>query len=62
MQKEVNQNQFGFQVVCAWCGAVIRQNSAKNSQGMCLQCYARILREHNRSYAQAGKSLKASER
>lgn len=29
---------------------------------MCLQCHARMLREYTRSYTQAEKSLKSSER
>lgn len=41
-----------FKVVCTWCGAVIRRTSARDSRGMCLKCYALMLREHARSTAE----------
>jgi ribosomal protein L37AE/L43A len=62
MDKAANQHETEFQVVCAWCGALIRHSRRKNSLGMCLQCHARMLREYTRSYTQAEKSLKSSER
>ena len=37
-----------FKVECTWCGGIIRRTSAKDSRGMCLKCYARMLGEHGR--------------
>ncbi|HMF55352.1 MAG TPA: hypothetical protein VK619_03245 [Pyrinomonadaceae bacterium] len=35
-----------YRVECAWCGIIIRRTNSKNSRGMCLKCYARMLGEH----------------
>ncbi|HEX8851864.1 MAG TPA: hypothetical protein VF754_00175 [Pyrinomonadaceae bacterium] len=58
----MNQHERGFRVVCAWCDALIRRSSTKDSLGMCLQCHARMVRENRRSYGQAEKPFKSSER
>lgn len=50
-----------FKVVCVWCGGLIRHSSVKESRGMCLECYARLLNEHFRPQ-QANAPLRASER
>lgn len=42
-----------FKVVCVWCGGLIRHSPVKESRGMCLACYARMLNEHFRQH-QAG--------
>ncbi|MDQ3805365.1 MAG: hypothetical protein M3416_16235 [Acidobacteriota bacterium] len=41
-------------MVCTWCGALIRHNHVKDSRGMCLECYARLLNEHFRPLRAAG--------
>ncbi len=52
-----------FRVVCTWCGAVIGPTTAgRTSRGMCLECYARMLHDYNRTYRRAGEHFKASER
>jgi hypothetical protein len=51
-----------FKVVCVWCGDVIRFNHSKNSQGMCMKCHARMLRDYNLAHMQRDASLRASER
>ena len=43
-----------FKVLCEWCGGLIRRSSVKDSRGMCLTCYARMLNEHFRQH-QAGR-------
>ena len=48
MNKQLSQDELRFKVVCSWCGVVIRRASVKDSHGMCLKCYARMLREHSR--------------
>ena len=35
-----------FQIKCSWCGVLIRANTAKDSEQMCLICYARMLNEY----------------
>ncbi|HEY0547817.1 MAG TPA: hypothetical protein VGC91_20730 [Pyrinomonadaceae bacterium] len=51
-----------FKVVCSWCGVIIRRNSAKDSRGMCLKCYARMLGEHGHSHEQGNISRRVSDR
>jgi hypothetical protein len=46
--RESAEGDLRFKAVCSWCGAVIRRTSARDSRGMCLKCYALMLREHTR--------------
>jgi hypothetical protein len=62
MNREVGRERLTFKVECTWCGAVIRRNSVKDSRGMCLKCYARMLSEHVRSQESAASTRWASER
>lgn len=45
MNREVSAEELQFKVVCTWCGVIIRRDSAKDSHGMCLKCYSRMLSE-----------------
>ena len=49
--REVNapQGDESFEVVCSWCGGVIRRATAKPTRGMCQPCFARMMREHGRA-------------
>jgi ribosomal protein L40E len=62
MSRRVTQERVNYQVVCTWCGATIRHNNVKESRGMCLKCYARMLTEHTRTYQLTNKHSKVSER
>jgi hypothetical protein len=33
-------------VVCSWCGAIIRSNAEENEEQMCLICHARMLNDY----------------
>jgi hypothetical protein len=35
-----------FNVVCSWCGEVIRSNAAEGAERMCLICHARMLNDY----------------
>jgi hypothetical protein len=48
--KAVEQTGLKFKVECTWCGTIIRRSSVKDSRGMCLRCYARMLSEHGRPH------------
>jgi len=50
MQNESRREDLSFKVECSWCGRVIRRNNTKDSHGMCLKCYARMLGEHGHSH------------
>lgn len=50
MNGETSREELKFKVMCAWCGSVIRRTSVKDSHGMCLKCYARMLGEHGHSH------------
>ena len=39
-----------FKVLCVWCGGLIRHSNVKESRGMCLNCYSRMLNEHFRQH------------
>jgi hypothetical protein len=49
MQGETERENLSFKVECSWCGQVIRLNNDKDSHGMCLKCYGRMLGEHEHS-------------
>ena len=51
-----------FKVVCAWCGAFIRLRERKDSQGMCVDSFRRLLHERTRGQARAAPPDKASDR
>lgn len=61
MKNEKAERSPGFKVVCTWCGGLIRHNHVKDSRGMCLECYARLLNEHFRPF-RAGAAPRQSER
>ena len=50
------------QVVCVWCGGVIRRAAAKAAKRMCQPCFARMMREHSRAHQPQGSLPHASER
>ena len=62
MSRKAEQSAPVFQAVCTWCGVVIRRTDTKPSRGMCLRCFARMLREHTRPFQSADKPYAASDR
>jgi hypothetical protein len=52
----------GSDVVCVWCGGVIRRAAAKAARRMCQPCFARMMREHSRAHQPRAASRDASER
>jgi hypothetical protein len=53
----MKKNQAGFKarkenteatidVICSWCGAIIRSNASRAREGMCLICHARLLNDY----------------
>ncbi|HEV2913576.1 MAG TPA: hypothetical protein VGX92_09875 [Pyrinomonadaceae bacterium] len=64
--RAIEQSGLCFKVECTWCGTIIRRSNVKDSRGMCLKCYARMLSEHGRSHEQGSsrqqQQLWASER
>jgi hypothetical protein len=50
MNGEASREDLNFKVECTWCGAIIRRTSARDSHGMCLKCYARMLGEHGHAH------------
>jgi hypothetical protein len=62
MSKRSEQNKAAFQEVCVWCGEVIHSNRTKPSRGMCLKCFARMMREHARAFQSGDRSREASDR
>ncbi|HEY0379969.1 MAG TPA: hypothetical protein VGC87_23845 [Pyrinomonadaceae bacterium] len=51
-----------FKVVCTWCGVIIRRAKSKDSQGMCLKCYARMLGDHGHSHERDNQPRWSSDR
>jgi len=41
-----NRAAVDFDVVCSWCGALIRSNAEIDEERMCLICHARILNDY----------------
>ncbi len=54
--------QSGFEIRCIWCGAQIRRDSPKDSQGVCLRCFYRILNERLRAQRHARQGEGVSDR
>jgi hypothetical protein len=50
MSKQAVQSGELFRAECVWCGALIRLNGTKPSRGMCVKCFARMMREHTRPH------------
>ena len=42
----VSKSRTGFQVVCSWCGEVIRSKASADEEQMCLICHARMLNNY----------------
>ncbi len=62
MKDDERQSELTFAVVCVWCGAEMRRASTPESQGMCVQCFRRMLEEHARLAARRQASAYASDR
>jgi hypothetical protein len=62
MNRETREEKLRFKVECTWCEAIIRRDDAKDSRGMCLKCYARMLSEHGHAHEQGIMPRWASDR
>jgi len=40
------QDEITFKVRCVWCNLVIRPDTRKDVEAMCLDCYRRMLNEY----------------
>jgi hypothetical protein len=52
----------GPQVVCVWCGGVIRVAAPKAAKRMCQPCFERMMCEHSRAHRQDDGRRYASDR
>jgi hypothetical protein len=59
---ETQRGDAGPQVVCVWCGGVIRAPAPKAAKRMCQPCFARMMREHSRAHRQDATRRHASDR
>jgi hypothetical protein len=51
-----------FQVLCAWCGALIRTSAIDMPEQMCLICHARMLNDYFQRLRKISGERKASRR
>jgi acetyl-CoA carboxylase beta subunit len=49
-------------VVCTWCGAVIRSNAVETEEQMCLICHARMLNDYFQKVKRVSDERRASRR
>lgn len=56
------QRRSDYEVTCSWCDAIMRHTDVKESRGMCLKCYARMLQNYTRNCQLPRKASRASER
>ena len=49
-------------VVCTWCGAVIRSNAEETEEQMCLICHARMLNDYFQKLRRVSDERRASRR
>lgn len=61
MNEQARQEELNFKVECSWCGKIIRRNNVKDSHGMCLKCYARMLGDYGHIY-ETGNTLRWGKR
>lgn len=50
------------EVVCSWCGGLIRRGVTKAARRMCQPCFARMMREHSRAHQPHASLRHASDR
>lgn len=51
-QAKLKNQKRTFDIVCAWCGAVIRTSNIETPEQMCLICHARMLNDYFRRLRQ----------
>jgi hypothetical protein len=51
-----------FDVVCSWCGEVIRANAGATEEQMCLICHARMLNDYFRRLQRVSDERRISRR
>jgi len=51
-----------FDVVCSWCGAVIRSSTIQRSEQMCLICHARMLNDYFQRLRQVSDEKRGASR
>ena len=44
--RPVREVRTDYEVVCSWCGALIRSNAVDDEEQMCLICHARMLNDY----------------
>ena len=44
--RSAREERAAYEVVCSWCGALIRANADANEEQMCLICHARMLNDY----------------
>jgi hypothetical protein len=59
---EAQKTDGGPQVVCVWCGGVIRSAATKAAKRMCQTCFERMMHEHSRAHSSRRPQGRASER
>ena len=59
---EAQKTDGGPQVVCVWCGGVIRSAATKAVKRMCQPCFEGMMREHSRAHGSHSPLGRASER
>jgi hypothetical protein len=56
------ENNAAGEVVCSWCGEVIRSNAAATVEQMCLICHARMLNDYFRRIQRVSDERRVSRR
>ena len=59
---EAQMTDGGSQVVCVWCGGVIRSAATKGAKRMCQSCFESMMREYSRAHSSRRPQGHASER
>ena len=44
--RNIDKRRGDQDIVCSWCGAVIRSNAIDTEEQMCLICHARMLNDY----------------
>lgn len=61
-REEAGGGAAAAEVVCAWCGGLIRRAASRPARRMCQPCFAHMMLKHNRAHRQGAGRSYASDR
>lgn len=60
--RNIQKERADQDVVCSWCGAIIRSNALATEEQMCLICHARMLNDYLQKIRKVSDERRAARR